>query len=158
MLFQQVRVVVSSLPLAGVKVKARVMKRNEIRVRVKEIPNLLAVSIAHASSTLLGIVVGEMSANLVTQTIRAGRPMGHRKKDSPRVKRECRFYAKGTCTKGDTCGYLHIDKSTAAPVPKVKPKGKAKAKAKVAPCLIRNVVAALLVSTNNALITPRTNK
>ncbi len=51
MLFQQVRVVVSSLPLAGVKVKARVMKRNERRVRVKEIPNLLAVSTVHASST-----------------------------------------------------------------------------------------------------------
>ena len=41
--------------------------------------------------------------------------------------------------------------ATAAPVPKAKPKEKAKAKTKATPCLIRNVVAALLVFTDNAL-------
>ncbi len=43
--------VVSSHPLERVKVKARVEKRSERRVKVMEIPNLLAVSTVHARST-----------------------------------------------------------------------------------------------------------
>ena len=90
MLLQLVMVVASSRPSERAKVREIAKSRSGRRERVKGrkqdliLPNPAAIT-AHASSTQLEIAHGEMSANLVTLIIRAGRPMEHQEEVVPRA-------------------------------------------------------------------------
>ena len=91
MLLQLVRVVASSRPSERAKVREMAKSRNGRREKVKGrkqdlfLPNLAAVTTAPANSTQLETEHGEMSANLVTLIIRAGRPMERQEEVVPRA-------------------------------------------------------------------------